>query len=193
LFDEWAIGAVYYFSGGVPRLINSLCDMSLVYGFAESRSSIGIDVVLAVVRDREQGKLLTLPRTADGITREALIQEIQKAFQEDSAGLAASHVEATADEDCDPYGPEIEVAPLQPAAAPQSAAPQPVVPPREFNGHNGQHAAPSVPPRSEIDRTVPHEERKVLMPILPTYLEEWDHDGSYGGKRGKKRWLRWLL
>lgn len=184
LFDAWAIGAIYYFSTGVPRLINSLCDMALVYGFAESRRQIGIDVVLAVVRDREQGTLLTLPRTTDGITREALIQEIGKAFQEDGADLNAPNVEMkAADNDYDPYGPEEEIMAPQPAATPQ----------RELNGHNGQHAAPSVNLHSGIDRSVPQEERKVLMPIMPTYLDEWDHGSQIGGKRGKRRWLRWLL
>ena len=187
LFDPWAIGAIYYFSTGVPRLINSLSDMALVYGFAESRRLIGIDVVLAVVRDREQGTLLTLPRTTDGITREALIAEIQKAFQEDGVEPAAPAVEAAADdlavEDYyDPYGPEIEL-------APQPSAP----PPREVNGHNGHHATPAVAPHSEIDRTLPQEERKLLMPIMPTYLDARARRGQVGGKREKRRWLAWLL
>ena len=38
LFDEMTCAAVHYYSKGVPRLINSLCDSSLVYGFADGHS-----------------------------------------------------------------------------------------------------------------------------------------------------------
>jgi hypothetical protein len=45
--------AVQYFSGGVPRLINILCDHSLVYGFAEDKPRIDIDTVIDVAEDRK--------------------------------------------------------------------------------------------------------------------------------------------
>src|SRR4051812_36380750 len=53
LFTEMAMGAVQYFSGGIPRLINSICDMSLVYGFADEQPLIGEDLVFRVVSDRQ--------------------------------------------------------------------------------------------------------------------------------------------
>src|SRR6185436_5782467 len=34
VFDTWAMAAVYYFADGVPRLINSICDMAMVYAYA---------------------------------------------------------------------------------------------------------------------------------------------------------------
>jgi type II secretory pathway predicted ATPase ExeA len=34
IFDDMACGAVHYQTKGVPRLINTLCDAALVYGFA---------------------------------------------------------------------------------------------------------------------------------------------------------------
>jgi type II secretory pathway predicted ATPase ExeA len=53
LFTDMAIGAIQYFSGGIPRLINSICDMALVYGFADEKQVIGEDLVFRVVSDRQ--------------------------------------------------------------------------------------------------------------------------------------------
>jgi type II secretory pathway predicted ATPase ExeA len=53
LFTEMAMGAIQYFSGGIPRLINSICDMSLVYGFADEQQIIGEELVFRVVSDRQ--------------------------------------------------------------------------------------------------------------------------------------------
>ena len=53
IFSDTAIGAIQYFSGGVPRVVNSLCDMSLVYGLADNKTDIDLDVVLRVIGDRQ--------------------------------------------------------------------------------------------------------------------------------------------
>jgi general secretion pathway protein A len=53
LFTEMAMGAIQYFSGGIPRLINSICDMALVYGFADETPVIGEELVFRVVSDRQ--------------------------------------------------------------------------------------------------------------------------------------------
>jgi general secretion pathway protein A len=53
IFSDLAMGAIQYYSGGVPRLVNSICDMALVYGYAESLKSIELETVLKVIRDRQ--------------------------------------------------------------------------------------------------------------------------------------------
>jgi general secretion pathway protein A len=57
IFDEMACGAVHYQTKGVPRLINSLCDAALVYGFAEDRKQIDIDTIFDVVEDKNRASL----------------------------------------------------------------------------------------------------------------------------------------
>jgi len=52
LFTEEACKSIYSYSGGVPRLINMLCDLALVYGYAEEASRIGVEIVHSVARDR---------------------------------------------------------------------------------------------------------------------------------------------
>ncbi|WP_374310922.1 ExeA family protein [Dongia sp.] len=52
IFNDMAVGGIQYFSGGVPRLINSICDMAMVYAYADQRSEIDLDHVFRVVGDR---------------------------------------------------------------------------------------------------------------------------------------------
>jgi general secretion pathway protein A len=53
LFNPEAIRAVFEFSKGIPRLINLLCDTSLVYGFADEKKKIGREVVEEAVQARK--------------------------------------------------------------------------------------------------------------------------------------------
>ncbi|MBK8161341.1 MAG: AAA family ATPase [Rhodospirillaceae bacterium] len=57
LFSDMAIGGVQYFSGGVPRVINSICDMALVYCFADEKRVVDLDIVLRVISDRQASGL----------------------------------------------------------------------------------------------------------------------------------------
>ncbi|MDH5648294.1 MAG: hypothetical protein OEY67_01455, partial [Gammaproteobacteria bacterium] len=58
-----ARGAVYKHSGGVPRLINLLCDTALVYGYAEQAKVVDERIVNDVVMER--GKHGMLPKFRD--------------------------------------------------------------------------------------------------------------------------------
>ena len=81
IFDSLATGAIYYFSGGVPRVMNSLCDMAMVYAYAAGKSVIDIDLILTVVCDRQRHGVQVLARAAD-ISRDALIEAIERRFGE---------------------------------------------------------------------------------------------------------------
>jgi len=58
-------------TGGVPRLINQVCDTALVYGFAEQRNPIDPEIIELVLQDRGEGGLLPLAESA-GIDTAAL-------------------------------------------------------------------------------------------------------------------------
>jgi hypothetical protein len=45
---------VHYFTGGVPRLINLLCDQAMAYSFSEERRRISSVFIREVVADRNQ-------------------------------------------------------------------------------------------------------------------------------------------
>ncbi|MGI9318791.1 MAG: ExeA family protein [bacterium] len=57
LFAPTAFATVYYHSGGLPRIINTICDMALVYGFADEAPRIRKEIVLEAIRDRKVGGL----------------------------------------------------------------------------------------------------------------------------------------
>lgn len=68
IFDDITCANIYYFTGGVPRLINLLCDQVLVYAFSEDLQNVKPDTVLEVVGDRERSGLSAwrnLPTTID--------------------------------------------------------------------------------------------------------------------------------
>ena len=51
LFDKETIETIAIYSRGIPRLINVLCDSSLVYGFADELQTVGRDVLDAVYEE----------------------------------------------------------------------------------------------------------------------------------------------
>jgi len=57
LFDRKALAALYDVTGGVPRLVNVVCDGALLQGYAREKERIGRDLVLEVAAD------LALPGT----------------------------------------------------------------------------------------------------------------------------------
>jgi general secretion pathway protein A len=54
LFTEEACALIAIASGGIPRMINVLCDTALVYGFAGERKIVGQDIVREVIADKQQ-------------------------------------------------------------------------------------------------------------------------------------------
>jgi general secretion pathway protein A len=54
LFTNEACSLVAFASGGVPRMINVLCDTALVYGFANDQKVISDQIVKDVIADKQQ-------------------------------------------------------------------------------------------------------------------------------------------
>lgn len=55
LFDIKACATVHYYTQGTPRLINVLCDTTLVCGFADQTKKIDVELICEVIRDRAVG------------------------------------------------------------------------------------------------------------------------------------------
>ena len=58
LFVKTAFAAVFYHSGGIPRIINTICDMALVYSYADEAPRIRKEIILDAIRDRKVGGLV---------------------------------------------------------------------------------------------------------------------------------------
>ncbi len=65
IFLKSACAVVHYYSRGIPRLINTLCDFSLVYAFAEEQRHVDAKLVLDVVRDKQKGGIFPMRREED--------------------------------------------------------------------------------------------------------------------------------
>jgi type II secretory pathway predicted ATPase ExeA len=117
LFTEMAMGAIQYFSGGIPRLINSICDMALVYGFADETPVIGEDLVFRVVSDRQLSGIAPFAQAVP-VDDSALRAEIMKLA---NLGPAASQPPAPTQSDA----PKGDAAASQPGAALAPAATEP--------------------------------------------------------------------
>ena len=55
LFDTFAIVAIYYYSGGVPRLVNTLCDQAMVHAYAAQVERIEVDIAMDVIKGKRIG------------------------------------------------------------------------------------------------------------------------------------------
>lgn len=65
LFSRGAVQAIAQASGGVPRIINNLCDAALVYGFAVHSKKITTSLVHELLQDRRKYGLAQLRDTYD--------------------------------------------------------------------------------------------------------------------------------
>jgi len=86
LFSDEACAAVHFFTGGVPRLINLLCDQSMVYGFSEDQPHISSEIIAEVALDRAGSGLSPFHAVPEGWDAWRLPQDtaaILKAIQEE--------------------------------------------------------------------------------------------------------------
>jgi type II secretory pathway predicted ATPase ExeA len=54
LFSDGAVQDIWRAAKGIPRVMNTLCDLSLVYGFSASAERIDEDIVDEVLADRNR-------------------------------------------------------------------------------------------------------------------------------------------
>lgn len=52
LISPAAVRLIAAASDGIPRLVNTLCDLALVYGFSEEKEKIDVPTIRSVLRDR---------------------------------------------------------------------------------------------------------------------------------------------
>ena len=54
IFNNSSISSIWEASGGIPRIVNLLCDTALLFGFAEQLTLIGDDLIQDVINDKRQ-------------------------------------------------------------------------------------------------------------------------------------------
>jgi type II secretory pathway predicted ATPase ExeA len=83
LFDDYACAAVHYYSGGVPRIVNVLCDLALVFAYAEDRPSIDIDIVMEVAATRQKSGLAVFRADPENQNRDEVRRSIIRLLHRD--------------------------------------------------------------------------------------------------------------
>ncbi len=61
LFDPEAVRLIHQYAGGIPRVINALCDQLLIEAYCDGRPSVCIDIVRKVAIERELGPSKSWP------------------------------------------------------------------------------------------------------------------------------------
>ncbi len=52
-FSRGALRAIHHYTRGIPRLVNTVCDMALLMGFVRSTKRISSAIIADVIKDRE--------------------------------------------------------------------------------------------------------------------------------------------
>jgi putative secretion ATPase (PEP-CTERM system associated) len=60
IFTDSACSLIFKASKGIPRVINTLCDTSLVYGYSDQKTSIDDELVKSVLADKAESGLLQI-------------------------------------------------------------------------------------------------------------------------------------
>jgi type II secretory pathway predicted ATPase ExeA len=82
LFNDTACAAVHFFTEGVPRLINLLCDQSLLYAFAEDEKTVNFRTVTEVVLDRNSTGLSSFKSVVKDQTEADLMLKLEGILKE---------------------------------------------------------------------------------------------------------------
>jgi general secretion pathway protein A len=92
IFDKGAVEAVFAYAGGVPRMINVVCDRALVAGYGANRKRIGKALILETVEDIEGTELGSARIDRSGTM--SLAGETDEAVELPSRGASGAVVSA---------------------------------------------------------------------------------------------------
>jgi general secretion pathway protein A len=91
LFDPRAIEVIHQQSGGIPRLINIICDTALIYGYVDHKKHIGVDIIYAVVQDKADNALLRIDNKEQAAAEESITSSVMPSLSKlIPSSLAAS-------------------------------------------------------------------------------------------------------
>jgi hypothetical protein len=130
-----AIGAIQYYASGVPRIVNAICDMSLVYGLADNTTEIDLAVVQRVIADRMASGVspfATDARPDDPAVVAEITVMVREAMELRAVPMEAGKPSSVIEVDAEPT-----------LAAPPAN--------RQANGHGAQPGGQESYPRLEVD------------------------------------------
>jgi type II secretory pathway predicted ATPase ExeA len=88
LFDESTFDTIHRYTGGVPRLINTLCDTALLCAFADDKEVVDLDDVMAAVAELNW---------QEHESNTGIYDKLQQIQQRDENGSHVTHIEVRSD------------------------------------------------------------------------------------------------
>jgi general secretion pathway protein A len=82
IIEDEAFGPIFRYSGGVPRLVNVLCDTTMLCAFAEERTTITPDLVMTAVDELQWVPFAERPRSNGAERSSSKAEETQRAYCE---------------------------------------------------------------------------------------------------------------
>ncbi len=96
LFDPLACRFIHYQCGGIPRLINAVCDTAMVYGFATNEAVIRLELVYSMISERiTSGLLAAAGVIASEDSQSQLIERVEENLRRAKDEFEAEAVPAT--------------------------------------------------------------------------------------------------
>jgi type II secretory pathway predicted ATPase ExeA len=89
-FDLDACATVYIFSDGIPRVINMICEMAMIYAYGEGRQEISSDTILEVVEERRRSGIGGMSALTKDFDRDEIEVRIRELRDQGAPALAAS-------------------------------------------------------------------------------------------------------
>ncbi|VAW77172.1 hypothetical protein MNBD_GAMMA15-2360 [hydrothermal vent metagenome] len=81
LFSDKACKLIYMKSGGIPRNINRICDLALVYGYAADEHNISADIVAAAARKQFSDKPDSQPAAKPQVVKTSSVEPVEPPTQ----------------------------------------------------------------------------------------------------------------
>jgi type II secretory pathway predicted ATPase ExeA len=194
LFDKNACSTIYHCSEGIPRLINRICGVCLVYGYSEESQVITSELAAAVARDQRIGNIDEISdslsqRGADAYTK------VVEPNTDDKAGYTDSSNNTALDAPQKTTGAtrhEIE----KPAPEDTTEAPK-----ESVTGYGGD--TPDMPadhaPAGEVaeaispDRQTVSDNDSPVFPVHQVLVPEQQQNNSAPGKQPGAAWVLSVL
>jgi general secretion pathway protein A len=95
IFEPEALAAIHRYSGGIPRIVNLLCEHCLVSAFVDQRRTVGPEVVDAVARDFDLESSHSVGTASQVVPDKFDLMDALKTISNLSERLKESHREAS--------------------------------------------------------------------------------------------------
>jgi general secretion pathway protein A len=146
LFDREAVRLVHEHSGGVPRIINNICDACLLAGYADGLATIGAATVRAVLAERADSGLAGGPY--------APVEDAGRSPAAPAGQPRPEPAPAPAAQTAPPPAPQAQRPQAAPAPAPQPAPRAPAAEAAAAPDEAAQAAPDTAPDTEAVNREI---------------------------------------